>query len=131
MSEPMTCGGWSFPTIGCGAPLRTERYGRDPVVDHDTLIRCLDCGTPMCKRCAREHFAGHVQRVRDEAVRDALNLLEDGDHLQCERRNADEPCDVCVPCVARLKYQQACDRQDSRCRSARSIDSGAHGARSS
>jgi hypothetical protein len=56
MSEPMTCGGWAGPTVGCGAPLRTERYGRDPAVDHDTMIRCLDCGTPMCPRCAKEHF---------------------------------------------------------------------------
>jgi len=25
MSEPMTCGGWAFPTIGCGARLSARR----------------------------------------------------------------------------------------------------------
>ena len=51
-----------------------------------------------------------LDAVRDEGIVDAMHDLEDEDHLQCERRNADEPCDVCVPCVARLKYQQAWDR---------------------
>lgn len=110
MPEPMTCGGWAGKTLGCGMALRTERYGTDPAVDCDTLIRCLDCGTPMCRRCAKEHFVQHVQRVKDDAVVDALRYLEDEDHLQCERRNGDEPCDVCVPCVARLKYHSALDR---------------------
>lgn len=110
MSEPMKCGGWSFPTIGCGAELRAERYGRDPVVDHDTMIRCLDCGTPMCPRCAREHFRSHIMRVRDEAVHEVLWALEDEDHLQCEHMNRDEPCNVCVPCLARVQYQTACAR---------------------
>lgn len=110
MSEPMTCGGWAGPTVGCGAPLRAERYGRDPAVDHDTMIRCLDCGTPMCPRCARDHFKEHVQQLKDRVVVDALHDLEDEDHLACEQRYRGDPCDVCVSCVARLKYQQACAR---------------------
>jgi|SRR5580700_9824576 hypothetical protein len=83
MSEPMTCGGWSFPTIGCGAPLRAERYGRDPVVDHDTMIRCLDCGTPMCRRCAQEHFKDHKQQLLDAATVGALRDLEDESPADC------------------------------------------------
>jgi hypothetical protein len=110
MSEPMKCGGWAGSTVGCGAALRTERYGTDPPVDHDTMIRCLDCGTPLCRRCAKEHFAGHVQQVKDEAVVDALRTLEDEDHLQCEHRNREEPCGVCATCVARLKYRRAWGR---------------------
>jgi len=110
MAEPMKCGGWQGSAGGCGAALRPERYGTDPPVDADTLIRCLDCGTPMCRRCAKEHFAQHVQRLRDEAIVNALHDLENEDHLQCKRRNSDEPCDVCVTCVARLKYQGAWDR---------------------
>lgn len=119
MPESMTCGGWQGKHGGCGAALRPDRYGTDPPVDSDTMIRCLDCGTPMCPRCAKEHFRQHVQKVRDEAVVDALRDLEDEDHLQCERRNADEPCDVCVTCTARLKYQRAWDRVgDNRAKSA-------------
>ena len=110
MSEPMTCGGWAGKSLGCGMALRTERYGTDPTVDHDTMIRCLDCGTPLCRRCAKEHFAQHIQQVKDRAVVDALRDLQDEDHLQCERLNADGPCDVCVQCTARIKYQCAWDR---------------------
>jgi hypothetical protein len=64
----------------------------------------------MCSGCAQEHFKDHRQQLIDTATVAALRDLEDEDHLQCVRRNNDEPCDVCVPCVARLKFQQAWDR---------------------
>ena len=107
MAEPMTCGGWDGTWVGCGAALRPDRSGTDPAVDRDTLIRYLDCGTPMCPRCAKEHFKQHSQRACDDAVMGALRDLENEDHLQCERRNGDDPCEVCVPCIARAKYHDA------------------------
>lgn len=94
--------------------MRTERYGTDPPVDSDTLIRCLDCGTPLCRRCARDHFKEHVQQVKDRAVVDALHDLEDEDHLQCRQQSEDDPCEICVTCVARLKYQRACTRVEKK-----------------
>jgi hypothetical protein len=42
-----------------------------------------------------------------DAMLAALHGLSEEDQLQCERRNLDEPCDVCAPCVARLTYISA------------------------
>jgi hypothetical protein len=67
----------------------------------------------MSRPGEEDHDCAYREREDREcaarAVVDALRDLYDEDHLQCERVNADEPCDVCVPCVARLKYQQAWD----------------------
>jgi hypothetical protein len=49
-------------------------------VDRDTMIRCLDCGTPMCSGCAQEHFKDHRQQLIDTATVAALRDLEDEDH---------------------------------------------------
>jgi hypothetical protein len=76
MPEPMKCGGWQGSAGGCGAALRAERYGTDPPVDADTLIRCLDCGTPMCRRCAKEHFAQHRRADENKGRRVAFEEVQ-------------------------------------------------------
>jgi len=87
----------------------------------DRLTAILDSVTPCNDDCglaavlawvdpADRQRVAKLRDVRDQrAIVDALRDLYDEDHLQCERRNADEPCDVCVPCVARMKYQRAWD----------------------
>jgi hypothetical protein len=73
MSEKLVCVGgerWG----SCGIVLHWENdngfgeWGRD----HAVAIRCLDCGSLMCPRCAREHFKSDEKDRRIDALEKAL-----------------------------------------------------------
>lgn len=65
--------GEGIPQDGCNAKLHWElEWPGDPAV----AIRCLDCGTVLCPRCARDHFKS------DEKDRRIAELMSEIDDLR-------------------------------------------------
>lgn len=63
--------------VGCGERLHFERSAGETVDGGSNVaVRCLDCGTVLCTRCARKHFDSERRRETDTALRQCAEMAD-------------------------------------------------------